>query len=178
MAPAVSPYIGPRSGPYRFHPPRAAAFTLIELLVVVSIIALLPAVLIPSLSRAPSAGRTVAYLENAGLYAFATSLSSEQADSPFRHYDGRPIRGWHRRNWVFNVAFVDGHCAEATMNGIIWPPPVLPHYPLLREDADGGYRAYRMVTWRGSDWQIDCLPAFPAAVLLRCTDPSQDREIQ
>lgn len=78
------------------HYKRKNAFTLIELLVVISIIALLIAILLPALSGAREAARTVSCLSSQrqlGLL-FAVYANDYEDNLPGNH-QGNPSRAWH-----------------------------------------------------------------------------------
>ena len=125
------------------------------------------------LSRIPNPGRTLAYVESAGLYAYAPGSPTRIEHHLYPlDWNGRPIPGWHRRDWVFNAAFVGGHAATTQIHGITWAPPTIP-IPQLRADPRQPFRA-DIVTWRGAGWQLDALLALAWAALFPCSDASQD----
>src|SRR5512138_1063743 len=74
------------------------AFTLIELLVVVAIIALLVAILLPSLGRARSQGRSAVCASN--LHQFGVAFTTYQVE-----YNGYQPRGgtYTSRHWIMLV---------------------------------------------------------------------------
>ncbi len=103
--------------------PRNRAFTLIELLVVVAIIALLIAILLPSLSRARQQTRTAACLSNLRQLVFAAHAYSHTNDGHYPSAYYTTIRAptiilyeWDfktTRNWITGAITV--------RPGLLWP---------------------------------------------------------
>ncbi len=109
-----------------------------------------------ALSRVPTPGRTLMYLENAGRFAPRRQLVSTCSSTPPLGVNMiEPIRGWHGRNFLFNAAYVDGHVARTFIDGHL-PPPDISRYPL-----SGDYQNWRCVIYRGKGWQVDTLPDPP-----------------
>lgn len=73
--------------PIRNHGGNSRGFTLVELLVVISIIALLLAILMPSLQKAREQAKTVVCLSNAKQLGFSWILYTE-------NYGGKLVGGW------------------------------------------------------------------------------------
>src|SRR6478672_7387908 len=91
--------------------PKATAFTLVELLVVIGIIAVLIGILLPALSRARAAARTVACSSNLHQLVMATQMfANEHGGSlPKAQNNGSNImKGWNTRvgkTWEFSEPF-------------------------------------------------------------------------
>jgi prepilin-type N-terminal cleavage/methylation domain-containing protein/prepilin-type processing-associated H-X9-DG protein len=117
------PVAGPR---HRFESSRlSAAFTLIELLVVIAIIAILAAMLLPSLSRAKSQGLNVACLNNLKqletcwhLYAVDNSDRLPPNDFVYDIVSDTALDSGP--SWCTNVAPYDGTLG-GLQNGLLWP---------------------------------------------------------
>ncbi|MCG3131455.1 MAG: hypothetical protein FLDDKLPJ_02247 [Phycisphaerae bacterium] len=129
------------------------------------------------LSRVPAPSNVLYYEENIGRWAWAT-----RNETSFCRSLGLPgtdpgstktVRGWHRKDWTYNRAFVDGHVEyqRIILEGT--------------EDEDGYFNHYRnddvwencdrpnFFSWnnppcavdhtcvivRGDGWQKDCLPS-------------------
>ena len=110
------------------------------------------------LSRIPIPARTIMYLENNGRLAWTRNLATEDCGAS-RDPPKAPIRGWHGRNFVFNVAYSDGHAAPTFIDGHLHPQPDIGRYA---DDPSGnrmGYLNYRCIIIRGPDWHLDTLPA-------------------
>src|SRR5436190_24003347 len=73
------------------------AFTLVELLVVIGIIAVLAAILLPSLNKARAAARRVACMSGMRqFFTFATMYANDNKDfyPPFNFSNGATAAGW------------------------------------------------------------------------------------
>ena len=126
------------------------------------------------MSRIPSPANTVYVLEGAGRFAWRSNYGvGDQCGGGGATTEDRPVAGgWHKRDWVFNVAYVDGHAATITMDGHIKPQPNLGNYPDPSSDGlERDYERYRCVTIRGKDWQLDTLPAPPVRTVIDCGNP-------
>ncbi len=97
--------------PYHRHiPPRpAAAFTLLEVLVVVALIALLAAILLPSLTRSRRQGQGVACLSNMrqlaiALQMYAQTQQSRLVDLGFTHGGAMGSAEAENKSWFYRLA--------------------------------------------------------------------------
>ncbi len=105
-----------------------------------------------SLSRVPNAGNTIIYMENAARYAaYANNSELNQPTNncwwPYT-YGNFTAKGWHKKNWRFNVGFCDGSARKIKLKG-----------HTLVEYGPGTIEAVnRCILLRGPDWQIDTLP--------------------
>ncbi|MHC4064687.1 MAG: hypothetical protein ACYSUI_09330 [Planctomycetota bacterium] len=101
---------------------------------------------------------TVYYLENCGRYAYlADPQGYGCGPGP---YPDAVVHGWHGLDWIFNVAFVDGHVAPVKMKG--YQNPHLGRYPV------GDYSYWHCVIIRGDNWQFDTLPLEPVVSTISC----------
>jgi prepilin-type processing-associated H-X9-DG protein len=88
-----------------------SAFTLVELLVVIGIIAVLIGILLPALSRARAAARTVACSSNLHQLALATQMFAQEHGGclPKAQNNGAAVmKGWNTRvskSWEFSEPF-------------------------------------------------------------------------
>ncbi len=126
------------------------------------------------MSRIPSPANTVYVLEGAGRFAWRSNygVGDSCGGGGQTTQDLNVATGWHKRDWVFNVAFVDGHAATVTMNGHIKPQPNLGNYPAPSDEGNQrDWERYRCVTIRGKDWQMDTLPAPPVRTVIECGNP-------
>jgi type II secretory pathway pseudopilin PulG len=72
------------------------------------------------------------------------------------------VPGWHGRDFHTTVAFADGHAALVKMQGCLRPAPNLgpPNYgPGECGSSVDPYSCEACIEFRGSDWQLDVLPA-------------------
>ncbi|MEN6385131.1 MAG: type II secretion system protein [Phycisphaerales bacterium] len=100
-------------------------FTLVELLVVISIIALLLAVLIPAMSKAKEAARTVVCLTNMKSYSLASAMyandNGNSFPSEFFLYSYRTIYPKMGKNVVYIPRACRWHYSKDTPDGSMWP---------------------------------------------------------
>jgi prepilin-type processing-associated H-X9-DG protein len=126
----------------------------------------------------PNPGRTLLYLENAGLYAWRQNYGEDDCSNPSTDeiLIDDLIRGWHGRPFRFNVAYVDGHVAPVHMDGHLQEQPDLGRFP----DYNGNpqdYDFWHCVIIRGLDWQKDTLPAPPVPTDIDCFEPAAPQDI-
>lgn len=76
------------------------AFTLIELLVVIAIIALLLAILIPSLGKAKDAARDIVCRSNLRQWGIIWNLYTNDYDGKWSYWKAPPGDWWHRGHWI------------------------------------------------------------------------------
>ena len=124
------------------------------------------------LSRIPSTANTLLYWENVGRYSWQHQdpcpITGVGITPPYP--DGKEGPKWHTRGWEFNAAFADGHGAVIRMKG----------YKLLDLANLTGTCANancQCIIIRGTNWQIDTLPAATLPTLHTCPlqgRPSQD----
>ncbi len=147
-------------------PPRGRkAFTLIELLVVISIIALLMAILLPTLGRVRKQARAVACQANLRQWGvlWATYAAENNGGLPCWGYDGAenvdnpPSWGW----WLWwGLSSVESGQGEATWNATIkdimcCPMATKPAHPADLDQTGGTFLAWewwasKPVPWRAS----------------------------
>ncbi len=102
-------------------------------------------------SRIPNPANTLYFWEQAGAFAWDANPPESCGDKT-----DTVVVGWHKRPWMFNAVFADGHGSMVKMDS--WRAPQLSSYP----NAPGGsnpYFWYHCVIIRGSDWQMDTLPS-------------------
>ncbi len=136
-------------------------------------------------SRIPTPQNTILYMENVGRwswrvnYGATTCLVAELGEpDPCNTCTqvqcgtndwvpmGKPtIKGWHGRNWWFDVAFADTSAANVLMRGINRPHPNLGIYPyVVAANGVQAVQAQHCPNWycivtRGPGWQLDTLPS-------------------
>jgi prepilin-type N-terminal cleavage/methylation domain-containing protein len=118
-------------------------------------------------SRVPTPARTLYYEENVGRWAWAARREIDECvgivgSEGVALGPNNTIRGWHKRDWTFNRAFVDAHGEAQKI------------YNEGTEDTDGYATHYRseiifddpvqQSSWtciivRGDGWSKDTLPA-------------------
>lgn len=111
------------------------------------------------LSDVVNPDRTISYLENCGCYAHWYAPQPDGCG-----VEEGVIRGWHGRDWTFNVAFVAGNVETVRMKGTL--SPRLGHYPFCVPQQDC-YNLWRCVMARGENWQRDTLPLPPVATFIQ-----------
>ncbi len=107
------------------------------------------------LSRVPNPANTLYYQEQCSYFAtrVAPHPSNCEYDPPTK-----VIRGWHKRDFFFQVSFCDAHAETVKIRG--FKNPRLSEYPGYSDDDDG-YDQYHCVIFRGEGWQQDTLPSAP-----------------
>ena len=108
------------------------------------------------LSRVPNPANTLYYQEHCSY--FANSVAPIPANCTGENYEGPNfiIRGWHKRDFFFNVSFCDAHAETVKLRG--FKNPMLAEYPGFSDDEDG-YNHWKCVIFRGEGWQRDTLPS-------------------
>lgn len=102
----------------------------------------------------PAPAQTVAYVENAGLFAYrAANPSIPQC--PVEPLLSQVAHGWHGQDFRFNVAFVDGAVRQVEMNGSRCVQP--PMCPPPATDC------HTMII-RNTGWRFDTVPVRPVLV--------------
>jgi prepilin-type processing-associated H-X9-DG protein len=103
----------------------------------------------------PNPANTLYYQEHNSLWADRVAPLPANCD-----YEGPNvvIRGWHKRDFFFNVSFCDAHAEPIKIRG--FRNPRLSEYPGVSDD-DLGYMYYKCVIFRGDGWQQDTLPSAP-----------------
>lgn len=100
------------------------------------------------LSAIRNPGRTLAYYENNGRFAWSAAPMLSDCLWIGPGIEGT-VRGWHGKDWTFNAAFIDGHVGSIYMgsfvNEIVFPD----------ENTQQGLRC---IIVRGEGWQKDTLP--------------------
>jgi prepilin-type N-terminal cleavage/methylation domain-containing protein/prepilin-type processing-associated H-X9-DG protein len=107
------------------------------------------------ISRVPNPSSTVYYMEHCGRFFYRLNPHPVSSICNYEGYDV-VIKGWHKRDYYFNVAFVDGHVATHKMKG--YESPMLSSYP-GETNRNLGHVRYHCVIMRGDGWQLDTLPA-------------------
>lgn len=103
--------------------------------------------------RAPA--RTLAFQENCGRFAWMASPEQDDCQWIGQGVPGTP-RGWHGKDWTFNVAFIDGHADTIYMRGY------------RNEVDDSDFPSYGVcIRVRGEGWQVDVLPVPPVRSFIR-----------
>ncbi len=124
-------------------------------------------------NRVPTPARTIYYEENVGRWAWALRrdpCSDRGIPGADPGIDGYTNPGWHRRDWVFNRSFMDGHAEaqkvlvegtrDAAGNYEHYRAERLTSYPWDQINGQPGtYATYRCVIVRGDGWQKDTMPA-------------------
>ena len=103
-----------------------------------------------SLSRVPNPGNTILYMENAARYAaYANNPELNQTDCWWPYtYGTYTAKGWHKKDFRFNVGFCDGSARKIKLKG----------HSLVQYGPGTIESVNRCILLRGPDWQIDTLP--------------------
>ena len=143
------------------------AFTLIELLVVISIIAVLIAILLPSLQAARKSAQGIGCLSNERQFGIALHLFFNENQHTFPYGIGPSTDNQGRypymteTYWVHYIApyYVSGEDAHA--NSQAWADPARPLYPGGSYPwGDGHYRVLGQTDMLFRDWRYS-RPEFP-----------------
>lgn len=144
------------------------AFTLIELLVVVSIIALLAALMLPTLAVVKDGANTARCASNCrqlaiGILGYAAD-SGGLAPPPYWHPTSWSP-SFRALTWDESISEYCGLVVDYDMTNPAGPPPGLVHMPILRCPHDRGpeyqgvqRRSYSYVApfwWNGTQWRSD-----------------------
>jgi hypothetical protein len=114
-------------------------------------------------SRIPNPANTVYYEENCGRYSHW--YPPQPSGGPCAPGEEGVVRGWHGRDWIFDVCFADAHAAQIKMKGTT--SPELSHYPRCPDPSEDYCPEYwQCVVARGQDWQKDTLPSPPVMTLV------------
>jgi prepilin-type N-terminal cleavage/methylation domain-containing protein len=113
--------------------------------------------LLRPLSRIPNPSNTIYYQENNGRFSFLADPVSCGAP------EEGIIKGWHGRDWMFDVTYADGHSANLKMKGMIVPAPALSSYPSYLPET------WQCVINRGTGYQLDTLPSPPVRTEIPCS---------
>ncbi|QNN22976.1 type II secretion system protein [Planctomycetales bacterium ZRK34] len=135
---------------------RRQAFTLIELLVVVAIIAMLIAILMPSLQRARTTTRTIVCQSNLRQYVIANELYANDFQNryvPVRTADGEGTKGRNYDTWMHNTHYQKILSAPGALNRYSEDEPFLDCPDLVRKPVRGFSGSYGMVwSWVQPNW--------------------------
>ena len=118
------------------------------------------------LSRIPNPSNTLYYEENVGRYAFWAEPQGSPGCAESSPFPDSVVHGWHGRDWIFNVVFVDAHAATIKMKG--YKNPHLAEYPFR------DYDYWCRVICRGPGYQRDTLPSPPVWTKIPCSTAADD----
>jgi hypothetical protein len=121
-------------------------------------------------SEVPSPARTLSYTENCGKYSWRQNYGPDGCGSLSGTLGPDVesiVRGWHGSPFTFTTAFVDGHVGRTSMRGFLQPVPNIGQFPDV-PGVGANYDSWRCAIIRGSDWQLDTLPAAPVLTAIPC----------
>ncbi len=118
------------------------------------------------LSRIPNPSNTLYYEENVGRYAFWAEPQGSPGCDDSSPFPDSVVHGWHGRDWIFNVSFVDAHASAVKMKG--YQNPHLSEYPQY------DYPHWCRVICRGPGYQRDTLPSPDVPTSIPCTTAAGD----
>ncbi len=126
------------------------------------------------ISRVPNPANTVYFMENCGRFGWRFNYGIDGCELLSGATAGEPdvdVLGWHKKPYVFNVSYVDGHASTVTMKGHNHPQPHLRSYPNCSGNEDDRcHRFWHCVIIRGEGWQLDTLPAPAVATRIKCNN--------
>lgn len=138
------------------------------------------------LSRVPNPGNTIMYTELATRYAiFANNTEEYDQDISgcyWPYSSGEfTAKGFHKKDWNFNVSFGDGHASWIKLKG--YGQVDIPQHNMPPECPNG---TCSCILVRGLGWQLDTLPgdlvstikAKNASTVIAQTDGSTPNEFQ
>ncbi|MFQ5491098.1 MAG: type II secretion system protein [Phycisphaerae bacterium] len=117
------------------------------------------------LSRVPNPANTIYYMEMATRGAFsAPGYQPENTDCDYGRDEIKLVKGWHKRDWIFQTAFVDTHAEATKIRGI--KAPQLAEYP--PSYGSNPFDWWKCVIFRGDGWQLDTLPSPTMLTKIKC----------
>jgi len=104
------------------------------------------------LSRVPNPANTIYYAENVGRFVWLAAPDPCPTDGI-----AGVCKGWHGRDWTFNVSFADAHAEKVFIKS--YYAPELSSYPPTHSGGQGDHFFFHCVIVRGDGWQKDVLPS-------------------
>lgn len=113
------------------------------------------------ISRVPNPANTIYYSEMAGRRAlWAGGFQPDNSNCGYGESTIKVVKGWHKRDWIFQTAFVDAHAETTQVRG--HRTPQLAQYPGFT------FNHWQCVIFRGNNWQMDTLPSPPMITDIKC----------
>jgi len=127
------------------------------------------------ITRVANPAGSIYYIENCGRFAWRAGKERSwpecwtTKDGPHFCQSGDVgiAKGWHGRNYEFQLAFIDAHADLVKIDGFHWPPPTTPVDPVT-----GNKMIWQCHVLRGPGWQMDVLPSPPIFHFVDCNFPS------